>query len=661
MSVSVVEMPAGAVSVRRPGALRRLGTVSLIAFAAAALAAGLGRAVTTTYLPVLLDHIGTSAGVIGTVMLVNAVAGFSVPLVVGIWSDRLQARGHSRTMPFILGGSLLTAAGLAAVALGSESSFLALALFGTVTYAGLNAITTAHRALVPESFDPADRARATGAQEFAMLVGGLIGIAAGGVLVEIGGWLPFAFSALALPILALPTVLRMRGREERGSGEPQTSFAPGNYYAKAVSRPGVRALLAAQVLWVLGYAALPPFFIIYAERTLGLRPAIAGVVLVAFGAGTGATMLLAGRARRAETHKPLLILGVALMGGGLLATAPTTSVLLVGPGLLAAAVGFGLVSTIGFPLYSSLIPPGEAGGYTALYFSVRSISSAIALPIAGWAIAATDSYRTLFVMGGAVTLAALVPLARLRRDRPVSTTQTPTVRQTLPDLLWLARWVGALAMLFVVTLGTGVLVGTTGLSSLDEGLFKTLNHLGAGPEVIQRVIDPHTRNYAILTALAAAAAALSSPRLVPRVLAFTTLSALLALALHEAIHSAWNRPRPEEVLGADAFLLDERSWAHIASFPSGHLVITTALVASTVRLFPRLRTPLWIYVAAVALTRVTFGAHFPVDVLAGVVIGSASARAMFALLVKTQFLDVPGATAGEKPEHALCASCPVAT
>ena len=33
-----------------------------------------------------------------------------------------------------------------------------------------------------------------------------------------------------------------------------------------------------------------------------------------------------------------------------------------------------------------------------------------ALPLAGWLIAMTDNYRSLFVLGGAATLAAILPL-----------------------------------------------------------------------------------------------------------------------------------------------------------------------------------------------------------------------------------------------------------
>jgi MFS family permease len=177
----------------------------LLAFAAAAAGAGLARAITTTYLPLLLNEIEDEPGLIGTVMLVNAAAGFAVPLVVGVWSDR--AKGRARRTGFIGGGSVLAAGGLLAVALGSSSSYLALAAAGAVVYVGLNAITTIHRALVPERFDAAERQRATSAQELAFLGGGLAGVGViGGALSEVALWAPFVVSALLLPVLAFPTL-----------------------------------------------------------------------------------------------------------------------------------------------------------------------------------------------------------------------------------------------------------------------------------------------------------------------------------------------------------------------------------------------------------------------------------------------------------------------
>ena len=239
-----------------------------------------------------------------------------------MWSDGARRRGHTRTVPFIWGGALLTALGLTALAAGTGAGYLALAACAIVAYTGLNAITTAHRALIAEVYSTEVRPAATGAEEMAMLVGTTIGVAAGGLLIEWHTAAPFALAALAVPLLCLPTVRGMRGREHIPSSPPPQARRPLGYYAGIARAPGVRSILIAQGLWVLGYAALPAFFILYAEKELSLRPSVAGALLVAFGAVSGATMLLAGRERRPERHLPLLALGVVLMGGGLLAVAP---------------------------------------------------------------------------------------------------------------------------------------------------------------------------------------------------------------------------------------------------------------------------------------------------------------------------------------------------
>jgi membrane-associated phospholipid phosphatase len=587
---------------RRP--IKRVHTPFIVAFAAAALAAGLGRAVTTSYLPLLLERIDDAPELIGMVMLVNAAAGMAVPLVTGIWSDRLQHRGRGRRMPFIVGGTVVTAGGLLAIALGFTTSYLVLALFAAVVYTGLNALTTAHRALVPETFDESGRARATSAQELALLAGGLLGLASGGLLFETAPWAPFALAAVLVPLLAIPTIARVREREaddaaDEGRGKSRPYGA--TYYLRAIRRPGVGAFLLAQILWVVGYAALPAFFLLYADDVLALEPGVASLLLAGFGLVTGGAILGAGRVRRPDLHRPLLLLGVVLLGSGFLGVAASTSLPVVGAALIVGATGFGLVSTLGFPLFATLIPGGEAGGYTALYFSVRAIASTIALPAAGWTVAATGSYRALFVLGGVATLAALLPLIGI-----------PSIR---------GRARKAMALL-AATLVLGLLVAQTAIHRLDEELFRVVNDLGPGPEIAWTVLDPHTRNYVVLIGLAVAAAALKSVRRIPAVLAQVLGSAFLAFVLLEAIYAVYDRPRPEEVLDLD---LGGHTWAQLNSFPSGHLAITAALGASMALAFPRLRGVLLAYVAAIALTRVVFGAHFPLDVVAGTMLGVGSA------------------------------------
>ena len=610
-------------SVRAP--VRAIPLPYLLVFGAAALGAGLGRAVTTSYLPVLLDRIEDAPGKIGTVMLVNAAAGLAVPLAVGLWSDRRSAHGASRRLPFVLGGSLVAAGGLAAVAFGFSSSYFVLAAFGAVIYVGLNAVTTAHRALVPEAFAAESRPRATSAQELALLAGALLGVVVGGGLTAVAPWAPFAAAAVAVPALALFTVSRTQ--EPASTPAPADTSKPLAYYLSALRRPGVFGLLLAQVLWVIGYAALPVFFLLYAEDVLGLEAAAASLFLAGFGLATAAAVLAAGRVRNPARLRPLLILGIVIMGGGFLIVSIVADLVFVGVALALVAIGFGLISTVGFPLFSSLIPEGEAGGYTALFYSVRSISTTVALPTAGWLIAVTGSYRSLFVLGGLATLAALVPLSG---SAGVAAPRAALAH--IPGLRWLATWATSLALLALLVFAFGRLIAATPLQRLDEELFRLVNDLGPGPEVLWTLLDPHTRNYVALVALGGTIAFVSRPPRVLLVLAQTLASALLAWGLLEAVYALYDRPRPEEVFAASEISLNGHSWARLESFPSGHLAITTALALALAFAFPRLRRAIWAYVLAVAFTRVLFGAHFPLDALAGIVIGYGSALGVHALV-----------------------------
>jgi membrane-associated phospholipid phosphatase len=179
-----------------------------------------------------------------------------------------------------------------------------------------------------------------------------------------------------------------------------------------------------------------------------------------------------------------------------------------------------------------------------------------------------------------------------------------------------------LALLSAVPI-LGLLAAQTDAHRADEWLYRTINGLGPGPEWLWTILDPHTRNYLVLIVLALGAAAVTNLRTIPATFARVFGSALLAWGLLEAVYAVYNRPRPEEVVADPT--LNGHSWAHLNSFPSGHMAITAALAVAVALAFPRLRFALWGYVAAVAFTRVYFGAHFPLDVLAGTALGTASA------------------------------------
>jgi membrane-associated phospholipid phosphatase/MFS family permease len=852
----------GAPGVPAPDRARLGRPALLVAFSLAAVGAGTARALTTTYLPVLLERIDDAPSLIGAVMTVNAISGLVVPVAVGAWSDRREASGLGRRLPYMIGGTALASGGLLAVALGNESSYIALGLAAAVVYTGLNALTTLHRALVAEDMSDERRPAATSAQELAATLGAGIAVGIGAVLIEPAPALAFVLAAGVLAAFTVPTLIVTR-RLGLGGGAPAAQR--GSWRASlrgALRRPGPREVLLAQALWVFAYAALPSFFVLYANEELELGVGIAGALPLAFGGFIAVGMVMAGRVGTDSVHG-MLLSGAALLGAGLLLAGLTGRVALIGVALAAAGLGAGLVTALGFPYFARFIPDGEAGSYSGAFFAGRGLAAAAALPLAGVGAELTGTYRSVLWLGaGALvalaplvgaerirvavsspvrprpaTVAAVIPvfasdraaqvalatlrhvdelvlvddgappevarsldpltadervrLLRLghnggkgsavaagvglvlesasrpdaivvldsdgqhdperipamveaartadavigwRRDRrgmpphrrlanraaslallastrrwlpdtqngmrlfrtevlravpmpdggyeaesshlrallgdgrPVASVEIPTIYEGEPshfrplaDTLEVARalltpapvavappgvhalrdWLPRLAagMAAVIAIGAAL----PALQPLDNQLFLAINRLGDGPEWLYQALDPHARNYAllVLTAALAAAVVLRRPRYVVGTAIAVILAGYLAGAALEVVKLFIERARPEEVLGAQAQLSHGRSWAHIASFPSGHLIVTTAMAAAAASAVRALRIPLLAYVAAVASTRVLFGAHFPLDVLVGTALGYELGLFTAGLLANARLLPEP--------------------
>ena len=74
------------------------------------------------------------------------------------------------------------------------------------------------------------------------------------------------------------------------------------------------------------------------------------------------------------------------------------------------------------------------------------------------------------------------------------------------------------------------------------------------------------------------------------------------------------------------------------AFPSGHAALAFAGAVVLTRVLPAGRIVWWVLAAATAYSRVYLGVHYPLDVLAGAVVGAASG---FAVLRLTRFPSTP--------------------
>lgn len=163
------------------------------------------------------------------------------------------------------------------------------------------------------------------------------------------------------------------------------------------------------------------------------------------------------------------------------------------------------------------------------------------------------------------------------------------------------------------------------LGGLDTRLFLLINHAGGGWLWDRLALaGSAVGDHALYPVYAAAALALALKRpgwLSPQAVLVLLVAYLFDAAAVGAIKPWLNVPRPLGVLGPQqVHALGVAQYGH--GFPSGHSAFASVVAAA---LWPgacwSLRLALLAYAAWVGWSRIAVGAHFPLDVVAGALLG----------------------------------------
>jgi undecaprenyl-diphosphatase len=122
---------------------------------------------------------------------------------------------------------------------------------------------------------------------------------------------------------------------------------------------------------------------------------------------------------------------------------------------------------------------------------------------------------------------------------------------------------------------------------------------------------------------------LASKRRFPLGAVLAGISYLVATVLADVLKDVFDRPRPSLVDPNVHPLIQVPS---SASMPSGHAAGAFAAAVAVGLVHPRLRWPLIVLAALIALSRIWLGVHYLSDVLVGAALGTAVALTAYGLL-----------------------------
>jgi multidrug resistance protein len=367
-------------------------------------------------LPFWAQRLGANPVQIGLLFTAYSLAQFLFLPVLGNLSDRFGRR------PVILWSLVIEAISTALTAMvGSFALLLVVRFLGGLGAANIGSA----QAVISDTTTPAERAKGMGMIGAAIGLGFVLGPALGGGLSTLGLAVPFwVAAAVALVNAVLVFFLLPETRAPRAQNVARfdaSTLLPFAGVARVLRQPSVMRLLVVNLLYTLAFTAMEAMFPLFSQKVFGWNATqnaylfvYVGVVMVIVQGG------LVGRLTKRVGAQPLLLLGLALLGAGLLLLplGTTLPVLLIAIGGLSA--GSGVVSSMSSTLASLATSSDEQGQTLSTLQSVGGLGRIIGPVAAGW-VFAFGGAGTPFIVGGLLIVLAIfvtAPAIQLKQEAP---------------------------------------------------------------------------------------------------------------------------------------------------------------------------------------------------------------------------------------------------